>query len=117
MTGRLYGSLKAIDPTTGDIKAAVRLDFPNYSGALATRAISYSLARRTEPSPPTMPKPCNRLGVLRCTGINAPAISYSVNGKQYIAVLAGSRQSAFVMQDHPSLKYSSTTSMLFVFAL
>jgi hypothetical protein len=40
-----------------------------------------------------------------------------VNGKQYIAVLAGSRQSPFVMQNDPSLKYSSTTSMLFVFAL
>jgi alcohol dehydrogenase (cytochrome c) len=51
------------------------------------------------------------------TGINAPAISYSVNGKQYIAVLAGSRQSPFVMQSDPSLKYSSTTSMLFVFGL
>jgi alcohol dehydrogenase (cytochrome c) len=33
---RLYGSLKAVDPVTGDIKASLRLDYPNYSGALAT---------------------------------------------------------------------------------
>jgi len=44
-------------------------------------------------------------------------VSYSVNGKQYIAVLAGSRQSPFVMQNDPALKNSSTTSMLFVFGL
>ena len=26
------------------------------------------------------------------TGINAPAVTYAVNGKQYVAVLVGSRQ-------------------------
>jgi alcohol dehydrogenase (cytochrome c) len=33
---RLHGSLKAVDPTTGEIKAALKLEYPNYSGALAT---------------------------------------------------------------------------------
>src|SRR3954452_21726976 len=33
---RLYGSLKAVDPTTGEIKATHRLEYPNLSGALAT---------------------------------------------------------------------------------
>ena len=52
------------------------------------------------------------------TGINAPAISYSVNGKQkYIAVLAGSRQSPNVLGNAPELKNTATASMLFVFAL
>jgi hypothetical protein len=40
-----------------------------------------------------------------------------VNGKQYIAVLAGSRQSPFVMQNDPELKNTATASMLFVFSL
>ena len=31
------------------------------------------------------------------TGINAPPITYSVNGKQYVAVLVGSRQPANVI--------------------
>ena len=35
-TERLYGSLKAVDPVTGEIKAALKLDYPNYGGALAT---------------------------------------------------------------------------------
>ncbi|HEY6116027.1 MAG TPA: PQQ-dependent dehydrogenase, methanol/ethanol family, partial [Candidatus Dormibacteraeota bacterium] len=35
-TARLYGSLKAVDPATGEIKANLKLTYPNYSGALAT---------------------------------------------------------------------------------
>jgi len=40
-----------------------------------------------------------------------------VNGKQYIAVLVGSRQSANVIPFSPELKNTSTASMLFVFSL
>jgi hypothetical protein len=33
----LYGSLKALDPVTGETKAQTRLEYPNFSGgALAT---------------------------------------------------------------------------------
>jgi alcohol dehydrogenase (cytochrome c) len=51
------------------------------------------------------------------TGINAPPITYSVNGKQYIAILAGSKQTAAVWEDSPELKNTSTASMLYVFSL
>jgi alcohol dehydrogenase (cytochrome c) len=118
LTGRLYGSLKAVDPTTGDTKAAVRLDFPNYAGALATAGNLVFLGQAdgnfTAYDAKTLKQVWNfNVG----TGINAPPISFAVNGRQYIAVLAGSRQSPFVMQSDPSLKFSSTTSMLFVFGL
>jgi len=33
---RLYGSLKAVDPTTGETKVNLKLEYPNLSGALAT---------------------------------------------------------------------------------
>ena len=33
---RLYGSLKAVDPITGETKASLKMDYPNYGGALAT---------------------------------------------------------------------------------
>ena len=49
------------------------------------------------------------------TGINAPPITYSVNGKQYVAVLVGSRQPLNVWQNAPELKNTSTASMLYVF--
>jgi alcohol dehydrogenase (cytochrome c) len=118
MTERLYGSLKAVDPTNGDIKASIKLDFPNYAGALATAGNLVFLGQAdgtfTAYDAKTL-KPAWSFSV--GTGINAPAISYSVNGKQYIAVLAGSRQSPFVMQNDPAVKYTATASMLFVFGL
>jgi hypothetical protein len=40
-----------------------------------------------------------------------------VNGKQYVAVLAGSRQNANIYWRIPELKNMSTASMLFVFSL
>jgi alcohol dehydrogenase (cytochrome c) len=51
------------------------------------------------------------------TGINAPPVTYSVNGKQYVAVLVGARQPATILGNMPELKNTSTASMLFVFAL
>jgi hypothetical protein len=35
---RRNGSFKAIDPTTGETNAALKLTYPNYSGPLATAA-------------------------------------------------------------------------------
>jgi hypothetical protein len=40
-----------------------------------------------------------------------------VNGKQYVAVLAGSRQPINIIPLAPELKYTSTASMLYVFGL
>ena len=51
------------------------------------------------------------------SGINAPAISYAVNGKQYIAVLVGSAMRVQVLGNAPELRNNSTASMLYVFAL
>ena len=52
------------------------------------------------------------------SGISAPPITYSVNGKQYIAVLAGhSRVPKGRLATHPELQDLQTTSMLYVFAL
>jgi alcohol dehydrogenase (cytochrome c) len=115
---RLYGSLKAVDPTTGELKAALKLTYPNYSGALATAG---NLVFIGEPDGTFSAHDAKTLQELWSfnigTGINAPPISYSVNGKQYIAVLAGSRQSQNVIPYSPELKNTSTASMLFVFGL
>ena len=51
------------------------------------------------------------------TGINAPPITYAVNGKQYVAILVGSSQRGNVIPLSPELKNTSTASMLFVFSL
>ena len=49
------------------------------------------------------------------TGINAPPVTYAVNGKQYVAVLAGSRQPNNIIALAPELKNTSPASMLYVF--
>jgi alcohol dehydrogenase (cytochrome c) len=114
----LYGALKAVDPTTGEIKAALKLPYPNYSGALATAG---NLVFIGEPDGTFSAYDARTLQELWSfnvgTGINAPPITYSVNGKQYVAVLVGSKQSQNVIPFAPELKNTATASMLFVFGL
>jgi alcohol dehydrogenase (cytochrome c) len=115
---RLYGSLKAVDPTTGEIKVNLRLAYPNYSGALATAG---NLVFIGQPDGTLSAHDSKTLAEVWSfnvgTGINAPPITYSVNGKQYIAVLVGSKQPGAVIANSPELKYTSTASMLYVFGL
>jgi alcohol dehydrogenase (cytochrome c) len=118
LVDRLYGALKAIDPVTGETRVNLRLDYPAYSGVLATSGNLVFLGQPDGTFAAYDGKTLKELWSFNAgTGINAPPISYAVNGKQYIAVLAGSRQSPFVMQDAPELKNTSTASMLYVFAL
>ena len=115
---RLYGSIKAVDPTTGEIKASQRLDYPNVGGALATAGnlVFFGLPDGTFSAHDA--KTLKEVWSFNVgTGINAPPITYSVNGKQYIAVLVGSRQAPNIIPLSPELKNTSTASMLFVFAL
>src|SRR5229473_947844 len=115
---RLYGSLKAVDPTTGELKAALKLAYPNYSGALATAGNLVFIGNVDGTFSAHDAKTLQEVWSFNTgTGINAPPISYAVNGKQYIAVLVGSRQSANVIPFSPELKNTSTASMLFVFSL
>ena len=115
---RLYGSLKAVDPTTGELKADLRLTYPNYSGALATAGNLVFIGNVDGTFSAHDAKTLRELWSFNTgTGINAPPISYAVNGKQYIAVLVGSRQSQNVIPFSPELKNTSTASMLFVFSL
>ena len=115
-TERLYGSLKALDPATGETKVRQRLEYPNYSGALATAGNLVFLGHYDGTFSAYDAKSLQELWSFNMgTGINAPAITYAVNGKQYIAVLAGSRQPLNVWQNAPELKNTATASMLYVF--
>jgi alcohol dehydrogenase (cytochrome c) len=115
---RRYGALKAVDPTTGEIKASLRLTYPNYSGALATAGNLVFLGHADGTFAAYDARTLQEVWSFNVgTGINAPAITYAVNGKQYVAVLVGSRQNVNILQVAPELKNTSTASMLFVFAL
>ena len=47
----------------------------------------------------------------------ASPMTYMVGGKQYVAVLVGSKQPISVIPNAPELKNTSTASMLYVFGL
>jgi alcohol dehydrogenase (cytochrome c) len=115
---RLHGSIRAVDPATGEIKAIVRFEYPNFSGALATAGnlvfLGHPDGEFTAYDARTLKEVWSfNLG----TGIQAPPISYAVNGKQYIAVLAGSRDNMAILSVSPELKNMAPASMLYVFAL
>jgi alcohol dehydrogenase (cytochrome c) len=115
---RLYGSLKAVDPLTGDTKAATRLAYANYAGAMATAGNLVFLGHIDGTFSAYDARTLQELWSFNVgTGINAPPITYAVNGKQYVAVLVGSRQPANIIPLSPELKNTSTASMLFVFSL
>jgi alcohol dehydrogenase (cytochrome c) len=112
------GSLKAIDVTTGKVVAKHPLPLPNLSGTLATGGSLVFEGELDGTFAAYDAKTLKQLWAFNVgTGINAPAISYAVNGKQYVAVLVGSRQPASIIGQHPELKNTSTSSTLVVFAL
>jgi alcohol dehydrogenase (cytochrome c) len=115
---RRYGSLKAVDPASGEIKASVKMTYPNYGGVLATAGNLVFIGQLDGTLYAYDARTLQEVWTFNTgTGINAPPITYSVNGKQYIAVLVGSKQTAAVLQDSPELKNTSTASMLYVFSL
>src|SRR6516165_1400853 len=115
---KLYGSLKAVDPATGEIKATAKLTYPNLAGTLATAGNLVFLGHLDGTFAAYDAKTLQEVWSFNVgTGINAPPISYSVNGKQYVAVLVGARQPANILQNLPELRNTSTASMLFVFSL
>src|SRR5262245_52897944 len=115
---RLYGSLKAVDPTTGETKAAKKLDYPNKAGALATAGNLVFLGHYDGTFAAYDAKTLNEVWSFNVgSPIQAPPMSYSVNGKQYIAILVGARMWPYIIQNAPELKNLTTTSTLYVFAL
>ena len=76
-TQRLYGSLKAVDPTTGETKSRLKLDYPNYSGALATAGNLVFLGHADGTFTAHDAKTLQEVWSFNTgTGINAPPISY-----------------------------------------
>ena len=115
---RLYGSLKAIDPVTGETKASLKMTYPNYGGALATAGNLVFIGEPDGTFGAYDAKSLQQLWSFNTgTGINAPPITYAVNGKQFIAVLAGSRQNVNIYGLAPEIKNMAPASMLYVFAL
>jgi alcohol dehydrogenase (cytochrome c) len=115
---RLYGSLKAVDPLTGETRMALKMAYPNYGGALATAGNLVFLGEADGTFGAYDARTLKQVWSFSTgTGINAPPITFAVNGKQYVAVLAGSRQNVNIYGLAPEIKNMAPASMLYVFAL
>jgi alcohol dehydrogenase (cytochrome c) len=115
---RQPGAIKAVDPVTGELKATARFDLPNYAGLLTTAGNLVFTGHLDGTFSAYDARTLKEVWSVNVgAGINAPPITYSVNGKQYVAVLVGSRLSAAIVATSPELKHQAPSSMLFVFGL
>src|SRR5262244_1474169 len=118
MADKRHGSLKAIDPVTGETKAAIKFPLLTYSGVLATAGNLVFTGQLDGKFAAYDAKTLQEAWSFDVgAGINAPAITYSVNGKQYVAVLVGSRVRDNILSEMPELKNVAVTHMLYVFGL
>jgi alcohol dehydrogenase (cytochrome c) len=109
----------AADPMTGEIKTTIHIPYPNNSGVLATAGgiifTGYTDGTFAAYDDTTL----QQLWKINVgTGFDAPPMTFSVNGKQYIAIMSGLSKIAQRRHDFaPELKQERNQTMLFVFGL
>jgi alcohol dehydrogenase (cytochrome c) len=114
-SGVQKGSITAIDVASAKQTAKHDTPYPFYSGVLVTPDLVWAgaLDGTFGAYDATTLAPLWEMNV--GTGFQAPPISYSVGGKQYIAVTGGGVSIAAF--DHPELELKSSANMIWVFAL
>jgi alcohol dehydrogenase (cytochrome c) len=117
---RMGGHISAIDMTTGKVKVIRPLDYPVYSGVLATAGglvFTATLDGTITAFDDESLEPLWSFNV--GTSICAPPMSYSVGGKQFVALHVGGGVpwNIGVLKGTPELHTLEGGSSLFVFAL
>jgi len=116
---RITGSVTAIDVTTGKVAGKAETPFPQLGGLLATPDLVFA----SQPSGEVMAYDARTLDKLwefnTGGGVNAPPVTFTVDGKQYVAILVGlgGAWDKWFIESTPELKKIQTGSMLYVFAL
>jgi alcohol dehydrogenase (cytochrome c) len=119
ITDRMESTLTVADPFTGEVKKNIAMQYPNYSGVLSTAGgvvftglLDGTFAAFDDTTFQQLWK--INVGV----GFSAPPMSFEVNGKQYIAILAGASGPARTkMEKTPEVREMRNQTMLFVFGL
>lgn len=116
---RITGSITAMDPATGKIVAKTDTFFPQLGGLLTTPDLVFA----SQPSGEVMAYDARTLEKLwefnTGGGVNAPPITFTADGKQYVAILVGlgGAWDKWFIESTPELKKIQPGSMLYVFGL
>jgi alcohol dehydrogenase (cytochrome c) len=118
-TERWESNLTAADPLTGEIKKSVHVNYPNYSGTLATGGGLVFLALLDGTVAAYDDTTLEQLWKINVgSGFSAPPMTFEVNGKQYVAIMSGpSPQSKAKLVNTPELREQRNALVLHVFAL
>ncbi len=115
----IYGSVTAIDITTGKVAGKYKTQYPMLGGMLATKDLVFT--GRPEGTIVALDaKTLKEVWSFETgSGLNAPPITYSVNGKQYIAILVGlgGAWPKWFVDGTKGLEKLEPSSMLYVFSL
>lgn len=114
-----YGSIAAVDVTTGELKQKYRMIHPQRSGIMVTAADWLMVGE-----PDGTIRALDALDMSKelwsfnvGTPIKAPPMSYEVDGVQYVAILVGAPKPGFDVGDQASIENYAAAHMLYVFRL
>jgi alcohol dehydrogenase (cytochrome c) len=124
---RITSSFTILDPGSGEIKRRVELPYPNSSGVLATAGGIVVTALLDGSIIAFDDQTLDELWRINLgSGMNAPPMTYAVNGKQFIAIASGAccvRPSGQIANSKsriartPELRTMSQATVLYVFGL
>ncbi len=116
---RQTGSITAMNPATGERTAQHLLDYPSYSGVLATAGglvFTSTVEGTVLALDDTTLEPLWSFATGSFSA--APPMTYGVDGKQYVAILIGARGTPRgLLNKSPEVGELQNTSMLYVFGL
>jgi alcohol dehydrogenase (cytochrome c) len=118
--GRLSSGIVVVDPATGEIVKRKAMPYANTSGALATAGGIIVTALIDGTVIVLDDRTLEELWSFNVgTGINAPPMTYAVDGRQYIAIATGlTRNSMGRLATTPEKRnLGKSATMIFVFAL
>jgi alcohol dehydrogenase (cytochrome c) len=116
---RITGSVTAIDVTTGKMAGKAETPYPMLGGLLATPDLVFA----GQPDGKVMALDAKSLATLwefnTGGGVSAPPMTFTVDGKQYIALLVGQGGAwdKWFIDSTPDLKRIAPSSTLYVFRL
>jgi alcohol dehydrogenase (cytochrome c) len=117
---RLTSGLVVLDPATSEIKQRKDMPYPNSSGVLATAGGIVVTALLDGTIMALDDQTLEELWSINVgTGIDAPPMTYAVDGKQYIAIATGlTRNQVGKFVNAPEMKdLAKNATMIFVFGL